>query len=128
MLSDEDIVEINYKKLKRSVNEPTIFAKVKIVASSKNIEMFMEFTFKDMDIRITGKIERSMLIEIEDMEEEVAIAEIIESGKENLCQPLFAKASKIVADISDEAFLFPLIVPTDEWHEGEESEITIIEK
>lgn len=125
-LNEETIQSLVYKKLKNRVKKPLIKSVVQIEIVKENVSISMNFTFKDIDIKIEGEISREFSFSSEEEIDEKELREILEKDINSFCHPLFSKASKLVADISNEVFLFPLIVPPNEWLEYEESEYKFI--
>lgn len=131
-LSEEMLVALNFRINDDTPEEPVIFAKNEIQLTGKmHLDVYTTFHFEDIGFEIKGTITRAIDIEITEQntdEHIFDIEEFVENEKKELIVPLLSKASKIVADITDDAYMFPLFIPPTEWMEHETSEIQIINK
>ncbi|ATD30540.1 hypothetical protein BHM04_04820 [Macrococcus sp. IME1552] len=127
VLGEVEVTEFQFKLLKRKINEPLISSKIEVFLKSKvDLKIKMNFIFKDMNLHINGEIIREMQFnsEIDDIEK--ALNKLIKDSKGGVFQPIYGKASKLIANITDESYLFPLIVPVNAWYESEDSNIEVI--
>lgn len=122
-LGEEQVEEYSVKKMKNKITKSFIKAEVNSIIKENEIDMHLKFVFKDFNVKIEGKLSRKIKINSETTSED--IKDFVESEYTLLAQPLYAKASKIVASLSEEIFLFPLIVPVDEWNENENFTLNI---
>lgn len=131
-LSEEMLVALNFRINDDTPEEPVIFAKNEIQLTGKmHLDVYTAFHFEDIGFEIEGTITRAIDIEITEQntdEHIFDIEEFVENEKKELIVPLLSKASKLVADITDDAYMFPLFIPPTEWMEHETSEIQIINK
>ena len=122
-LGEEQVEEYSIKKMKDKITNAFIKADVHSIIKQSEIDMHLTFIFKDFNIKIEWKLSRK--IKTNDKASSEEIKDFVESEYTLLAQPLYAKASKIVASLSEEIFLFPLIVPVDEWNENENFTLNI---
>ncbi|HHQ5148533.1 TPA: hypothetical protein ACSP9O_001094 [Staphylococcus aureus] len=125
-LNEESIESLVYKKLKNKAKNPLIKSIIRVEIDKEDVVIRMKFTFKDINIKIEGEIYREFSFSADEGIDEKELRDVLERDINSICHPLFSKASKLVADISNEVFLFPLIVPPNEWLEHEESDYKFI--
>lgn len=129
-LRDEQLISLNFLTNDISNEEPNIFSinKIKVV-DDFHLEIRSQFIFEDLGFNIKGEISRAIDIEItgtEELKENYKVLDFVDKEKKELLMPLASKASKLIADITDNAYIFPLLVPPTEWISNEKSEIDIL--
>ncbi|ARM68098.1 hypothetical protein [Staphylococcus warneri] len=117
-LSNEKVIEFKVKRLKNKSKNVNIKGKITFVIKSKEIKMNFNFNFKDLYVSVDGEIERIADFTKNDNLTSNELSNLIKEEWDVLAQPLFSKASKVVASLSEEIFIFPLIVPISEWEKN----------
>ncbi|WP_368863408.1 hypothetical protein [Staphylococcus hominis] len=117
-LSNEKVIEYSVKRLKNKTKNASIKGELVFIIKSKQIKMNFRFKFKDINVSISGEVERTADFTNNENITYNVLSELIKEDWDVFAQPLFSKASKIVASLSEEIFIFPLIVPISEWEKN----------
>ena len=125
-LGEEKVIEYKLKRLSRKIKNTKIEGKLNFKIRAKKMKLSFTFKFRDIIVSVDGEIERVIDFSSNDNLNSETLEKLIEEEWEILAQPLFAKASKVVAELSEEIFIFPMIVPTNEWEDNTDYTIDIL--
>ncbi len=125
-LGEEKVIEYKLKRLSRKIKNTKIEGKLNFKIKSQKMKLNFTFKFRDIIVNIDGEIERVIDFSSNENLNSKTLENLIKEEWEILAQPLFAKASKVVAELSEEIFIFPMIVPTNEWEDNTDYTIDIL--
>lgn len=125
-LGEEKVIEYKLKRLSRKIKNTKIEGKLNFKIKSQKMKLNFTFKFCDIIVNVDGEIERVIDFSSNENLNSKTLENLIKEEWEILAQPLFAKASKVVAELSEEIFIFPMIVPTNEWEDNTDYTIDIL--
>lgn len=125
-LGEEKVIEYKLKRLSRKIKNTKIEGKLNFKIKSQKMKINFTFKFCDIIVNVDGEIERVIDFSSNENLNSKTLENLIKEEWEILAQPLFAKASKVVAELSEEIFIFPMIVPTNEWEDNTDYTIDIL--
>ncbi len=125
-LGEEKVIEYKLKRLSRKIKNTKIEGKLNFKIKSQKMKLNFTFKFRDIIVNVDGEIERVIDFSSNENLNSKTLENLIKEEWEILAQPLFAKASKVIAELSEEIFIFPMIVPTNEWEDNTDYTIDIL--
>ncbi len=125
-LGEEKVIEYKLERLSRKIKNTKIEGKLNFKIKSQKMKLNFTFKFRDIIVNVDGEIERVIDFSSNENLNSKTLENLIKEEWEILAQPLFAKASKVIAELSEEIFIFPMIVPTNEWEDNTDYTIDIL--